>query len=325
MGKYDPLRRYLERHRHEDLTLSFEELEQLVGQLPPSAHQHRAWWANTRSHPNAVAWLDAGWSLTDVDLVARRVHFRRMDSPRPATRPRIDDSTAKRGSSASNSVGPPVEGSLRELDLAHSLIVVACSGTKRTGSSTTTGTSVLDVLQGDLSDELSYRRRQNAEQAGIDESTLLPAIDRYAGTLYTAGRSAIKSLLHHGAAVLVISGGYGLVLADEPVGMYEQVFRPTMWPNRLIQRCLAGFAEATGVRQVIGLLSATTGYARVFQGVAWPRPVDHVLLASPETTTGAMVKAPRAQGEWIAALTELGRVPESWSSSDGLQMKVRRL
>jgi hypothetical protein len=324
MGKYDPLRRYLERHRHEDLTLSFEELEQLVGQLPPSAHQHRAWWANTRSHPNAVAWLDAGWSLADVDLGTRRVRFRRMDSPRPAKRPRIDDSTARRGSSASNSVGP-VERSLRELDLAHTLIVVACSGTKRTGSSPTTGTSVLDVLRRDLSDELSYRRRRNAEQAAIDESTLLPAIDRYDGALYTAGRSAIKSLVHRGAGVLVISGGYGLVLADEPVGMYEQVFRPAMWPGRLIQRCLAGFAEATGVRQVIGVLSATTGYARVFRGIAWPRPVDQVLLACPEATTGAMVKAPRAQGEWIAALAELGRIPESWSSSDGLQMKVRRL
>ena len=92
--------------------------------------------------------------------------------------------------------------------------------------------------------------------------------------------------------------------------MYEQVFRPAMWPTRLIERCLAGFAEVNEVRQVIGVLSATTGYSTVFRRTRWPRQVDEVILASPESTTGAMVKAPRAQGEWLAAFAELRRASD---------------
>lgn len=63
------------------MSLSFDDIGQLVGGLPPSAHEHRAWWANTRSHPNAVAWLDAGWERTDVSFGSRRVRFRRVGPP----------------------------------------------------------------------------------------------------------------------------------------------------------------------------------------------------------------------------------------------------
>ena len=129
---------------------------------------------------------------------------------------------------------------------------------------------MLDALPHGLARELSDRRRLNAVSANVDESTLLPAAERYEGTFYTAGRSAIRNLADQGARVLIISGGYGLVLANESIGMYEQVFRPAMWPTRLIERCLAGFAEVNEVRQVIGVLSATTGYSTVFRRTRWP-------------------------------------------------------
>lgn len=106
--------------------------------------------------------------------------------------------------------------------------------------------------------------------------------------------------------------------------MYEQVFRPAMWPNRIIERCLSALAENSGVRTVVGVLSASTGYATVFRRTRWPSTTE-VLLASPETSMGGMVKAPRAQGEWLAAVAASGRFGEAWTSSDGLRMEVSAL
>lgn len=78
MPKYDPLRDYLEQQTADEVWLTFEDVGRLVGGLPPSAYEHRAWWANTRSHPNAVAWLDAGWEVVDVSFSDQRVRFRQV-------------------------------------------------------------------------------------------------------------------------------------------------------------------------------------------------------------------------------------------------------
>jgi hypothetical protein len=185
-----------------------------------------------------------------------------------------------------------------------------------------TETTVLDELPDHLGSELSNLRRLNAVAADVDESSLLPALERYDGSLYRAGRAAIRRLTDQGARILIVSGGYGLVLANESIGMYEQVFRPAMWPNQLIERCLAKFAETTDTKDVIGVLAATTGYSTVFRRTSWPHQVQQVILASPEQTTGAMVKAPRAQGEWLAALADYGGIPGTWESSDSLGMEI---
>jgi len=60
----------------------------------------------------------------------------------------------------------------REIGLAESIIVIACSGAKRAGDVDRTLESVLDYLPRDLARELTDRRRRNEEAAGIDESTL---------------------------------------------------------------------------------------------------------------------------------------------------------
>jgi hypothetical protein len=51
------------------LTLSFAEIERIIGRaLPPSARRHRAWWANSPSHPVARQWLAAGWRADAVNI-----------------------------------------------------------------------------------------------------------------------------------------------------------------------------------------------------------------------------------------------------------------
>lgn len=78
MSKYSPLLQRLELAPDEPVTLTFEAIADLVGGLPASAFQHRAWWANHRGrHVHANAWLDAGRTVTAVDLARRQVTFSR--------------------------------------------------------------------------------------------------------------------------------------------------------------------------------------------------------------------------------------------------------
>jgi antitoxin HicB len=80
-SKYAPLQiRLTNLSRSESYeTLSFGEIEQIIGgKLPPSAHNHREWWSNhSGSHVQARAWLEAGWEVESVDQEARTVRFRR--------------------------------------------------------------------------------------------------------------------------------------------------------------------------------------------------------------------------------------------------------
>jgi hypothetical protein len=76
MAKYDGLRRYLRDRQTSPWMASFEEVAELVpGGLPSSAYNHPAWWSNSDSHPEAAAWLAAGWRTESVNLSARRVTF----------------------------------------------------------------------------------------------------------------------------------------------------------------------------------------------------------------------------------------------------------
>jgi hypothetical protein len=73
-GKYRPLTELLRRNPG-GVELSFAAIDDLIGGLPPSARTQRPWWANTMSHPQSRAWLDAGMKVQTVDLLEGRVRF----------------------------------------------------------------------------------------------------------------------------------------------------------------------------------------------------------------------------------------------------------
>jgi hypothetical protein len=83
MAKYDPLRDYLKSRPPaiNEITLSFDLInEMLESNLPYSAYNHSAWWANEVNGPHvqAHAWQDAGWKAEAVDFSKRRVRFIRV-------------------------------------------------------------------------------------------------------------------------------------------------------------------------------------------------------------------------------------------------------
>lgn len=80
MGKYDSLGRYLGELKKELKTLSFGEVEEILGfPLPMSARTHRPWWANDETHVQAVdGWLSVGWEVESADLARKIVTFRKL-------------------------------------------------------------------------------------------------------------------------------------------------------------------------------------------------------------------------------------------------------
>lgn len=75
MSKYAPLSVYLRECSQESVSMTFRELEQVLGfALPKSAYTYRAWWANG-GHSYAHAWLNAGYEVERIDIPATTVTF----------------------------------------------------------------------------------------------------------------------------------------------------------------------------------------------------------------------------------------------------------
>lgn len=78
-SKYNLLYAHLRRSDAEMVTLTFGEIEGLIGApLPASARSQRAWWSNRRQGAvQATAWMGAGYHVEMLNLADERVTFRR--------------------------------------------------------------------------------------------------------------------------------------------------------------------------------------------------------------------------------------------------------
>ena len=75
MGKYDALSDYLLRKDTNSVTLSFEEIEKIIGdELPQSAHRYVQWWSNNESVKTrqCKAWLSVGYKTTDLGSIIEK-------------------------------------------------------------------------------------------------------------------------------------------------------------------------------------------------------------------------------------------------------------
>ena len=89
MSKYEPLADYLRTLPRDTCSLSFLDIERIIGcALPASAREHRSWWGNDRTHTQARAWMLAGFGAEPSSQRIEPVVFRRAGShPAPLTRP----------------------------------------------------------------------------------------------------------------------------------------------------------------------------------------------------------------------------------------------
>lgn len=75
MSKYDPLMQFLLSSGQDSISMTFTEIEQLLGfALPRSAYFYNAWWANG-GHPQASTWLDVEYRAEQVNLKDQSVRF----------------------------------------------------------------------------------------------------------------------------------------------------------------------------------------------------------------------------------------------------------
>jgi hypothetical protein len=82
-SKYGALAEYLRRQSGPRHSMSFAEIEALIGTpLPVSSRTWSAWWSNDRSPDSSHVqskhgWLAAGWEVDSFDLSQQIVTFRK--------------------------------------------------------------------------------------------------------------------------------------------------------------------------------------------------------------------------------------------------------
>ena len=205
------------------------------------------------------------------------------------------------------------------LDPMATLIVIPCSGSKRSGGTSQSAPGLCDALDAEEERQLRDARRRVGARAGVEERQLLPAWQRYAGTLYQAASSDLGRAVSGGGHVAILSGGYGAVLADEPIGQYDARFRLSWWPDQVVGRALGALARARGLSSMVAFLAASTEYAGVVRDVRWADyGVHDAFLLSPRSGAGqgAQVLVPRALGQALSAFLRRDLRPD-WMSSDG--------
>ncbi|MEJ0086408.1 MAG: hypothetical protein WDO72_12030 [Pseudomonadota bacterium] len=76
-------------HSTREIVLTFIEVEEILGrELPATARNHRQWWENQESSPQAGQWQRAGFKTSPVEMDDETVRFYRDGSIAPRTRPR---------------------------------------------------------------------------------------------------------------------------------------------------------------------------------------------------------------------------------------------
>ena len=124
MGKYQHLGDYLTEQKGDYCTLPFIKIEEIIGgSLPLSARNHRAWWANDETHPQAQRWMRAGWkSEGPPDFVKDQVRFVRTTrpmqtggKPRAVTVRNLDAAVVTELKQRAQRNGVPLERELRTL------------------------------------------------------------------------------------------------------------------------------------------------------------------------------------------------------------------
>jgi hypothetical protein len=79
LSKYSRIGDFLVVENKEYITLTFEEIEMILGfSLPKSARMHRAFWANVKSGALSNGWMSVGYETYDVNMKNEIVNFRKL-------------------------------------------------------------------------------------------------------------------------------------------------------------------------------------------------------------------------------------------------------
>ena len=86
-SKYHSLYIYLSQQEQRELTLSFADIEHIIGTaLTPTARTNKGWWSNRKKHAlQADSWQHAGYVVANLDIERELVTFHRKNLTEPLT------------------------------------------------------------------------------------------------------------------------------------------------------------------------------------------------------------------------------------------------
>lgn len=175
-------------------------------------------------------------------------------------------------------------------------------------------------------------------EAGVihDENPHLPALHRYApGNLYGVASESIERARQKGTRVVIVSGGYGLLVPQEPIAYYNKRLRLSDWGRRgeLLKRGLGSYVERqhhdVPIKTVYAVMSRSGDYAKLVRQMEregrWRAlGLDGQLLLPIADGGSAMREVPRAQGHLIQRLTR-GELRDGAVVDNGLGFDAERL
>ena len=79
-NEYLALTTFLTNSGKESIKIAFNEIEEILDfKLPDSAYKHPTLWSNTKSHPIAFGWLNAGYFSRRVNMSEQTIEFIKED------------------------------------------------------------------------------------------------------------------------------------------------------------------------------------------------------------------------------------------------------
>jgi hypothetical protein len=176
------------------------------------------------------------------------------------------------------------------------LLVVTCSAAKARG-----GQPARAASQESWQEALAPARSRVLAASASDLNLVMPAWLRYTGTFYQHARPALAEAVTSGH-VLIVSGGYGIARAIEPIGWYDKVLRLADWPTGVLESALLREAHRVGAETVVAFAAATTGYAQLLRRTPWrDGGITALLVTITGVAGGAMTEVPRRLAQAFSA------------------------
>jgi hypothetical protein len=181
---------------------------------------------------------------------------------------------------------------LRGIHPERCMLIITCSGSKRPG-----GQAPSHKHDSQWAPQLREARARVLASSGLDMTRVLPAWRRYSGTFYQHANPALADAVKRGH-VLIVSGGYGILRAEELIGLYDRQLNLADWPRGVLESALISETDRLGLDTVVAFASATTGYAKLLCRVPWQEAgITASLVTISGVTGGAMVEVPRRLGQ----------------------------
>jgi len=185
---------------------------------------------------------------------------------------------------------------LRHLEPGRCMLIITCSARKQPG-----GQPPADADDNHWAPQFRDARARVLASSRLDMTRVLPAWRRYTGTFYQHANPALADAVARGH-VLIVSGGYGILCADELIGWYDRQLNLADWPRSLLESALIGEVHRRGLDTAVAFASATTGYAKLLHRVAWREAgITARLVTVTGVSGGAMAEVPRRLGQAFSA------------------------